>query len=109
MELAKNSIINKVHQIPENWTLVKVNDLLELLTDYDANGSFSSVAENVNVFDSKNFAWYVRSTDLEKKSNRNDVRYVDEDSYKFLKKTALYGGELLFLKRGDIGRVYLFK
>lgn len=95
--------------IPQDWQLYQVIDLIELLTDYDANGSFASVAENVKVYDFEKFAWYVRSTDLEKNSKMSDVRYVDEESYKFLKKTALYGGELLFLKRGDIGNVYRFE
>jgi type I restriction enzyme S subunit len=99
----------EVGLIPVDWVQYKVLDLIELLTDYDANGSFMSVAENVNVYNNENYAWYVRSTDLEKKSKLTDVRYVDEDSYRFLKKTSLYGGELLFLKRGDIGKVYLFK
>ena len=99
----------EVGLIPEDWEIYQINDLIELLTDYDANGSFASVAENVNVYDFEKFAWYVRSTDLENNSKLSEVRYVDEDSYKFLKKTALYGGELLFLKRGDIGNVYLFE
>ncbi|MCB0397279.1 MAG: restriction endonuclease subunit S [Flavobacteriales bacterium] len=99
----------EVGLIPEDWELVDVRDLLDLLTDYDANGSFASVAENVTVFDHPEYAWYVRSTDLENDTNIADVRYVDRESYKFLKKTALFGGELLFLKRGDIGKVYLFK
>lgn len=95
--------------IPNDWDLYTVRDLINLLTDYDANGSFASVAENVKVYDYEEFAWYVRSTDLENNSNMATVRYVDHSSYNFLKKTSLYGGELLFLKRGDIGRVYLFK
>lgn len=99
----------EVGLIPQDWILHQVIDLIDLLTDFDANGSFASVAENVKVYDYEKFAWYVRSTDLEKKSNLNDVKYVDKASYRFLKKTALYGNELLFLKRGDIGNVYLFK
>ncbi|MCH7400071.1 restriction endonuclease subunit S [Belliella sp. DSM 107340] len=99
----------EVGLIPEDWDLFQVIDLIDLLTDYDANGSFASVAENVKVFDYEKFAWYVRSTDLENNSKMSEVRYVDEVSYKFLKKTALYGGELLFLKRGDIGNVYRFE
>ena len=95
--------------IPYDWEVKTVNELIDLLTDYDANGSFSSVAENVRVYDYQHFAWYVRSTDLENNTNITNVRYVDEPSYNFLKKTALYGGELLFLKRGDIGRIYLFE
>lgn len=99
----------EVGLIPEDWHVNIVNDLIDLLTDYDANGSFSSVAENVKVFDYEKYAWYVRSTDLENNSSMNEVKYVDESSYKFLKKTALFGNELLFLKRGDIGNIYLFK
>lgn len=99
----------EVGLIPQDWNVNILNDLIDLLTDYDANGSFSSVAENVKVFDYEKYAWYVRSTDLENNSSMNEVKYVDESSYKFLKKTALYGNELLFLKRGDIGNIYLFK
>lgn len=106
VEGSKNT---EVGVIPEDWVIYKVNDLIELLTDFDANGSFASVAENVNVYDNDGFAWYVRSTDLEKNSKINEVKYVDRSSYKFLKKTSLFGGELLFLKRGDIGNVYLFQ
>lgn len=109
MELKKGYVQTEVGVIPEDWELLKVDQLIDLLTDYDANGSFSSVAENVNVFDKQEFAWYVRSTDLENNTPISDVRYVDEGSYNFLKKTSLYGNELLFLKRGDIGNVYLFK
>lgn len=95
--------------IPEDWKIKSVRELIELLTDFDANGSFASVADNVNVSDGFGFAWYVRSTDLENNSGENEVKYVDEKSYNFLKKTSLFGNELLFLKRGEIGKVYLFK
>jgi len=109
MEVRAGYKSTEIGVIPNDWQLFKVNDVLELLTDYDANGSFASVAENVNVFDYEEYAWYVRSTDLENNSSLNNVKFVDETSYKFLKKTKLTGGELLFLKRGDIGKVYLFK
>ncbi|QBN20264.1 restriction endonuclease subunit S [Flavobacterium nackdongense] len=110
MELV-NSNLKKTELglIPQDWSIYTVRDLIELLTDYDANGSFSSVAENVKSYDYEEYAWYVRSTDLENNSSMNKVKYVDKSSYNFLKKTALYGGELLFLKRGDIGNVYLFE
>ena len=99
----------EIGMIPEDWRVYTVLELIDLLTDYDANGSFSSVAENVKSYNYEEYAWYVRSTDLENNSKLSDVKYVDKDSYDFLKKTSLYGGELLFLKRGDIGNVYLFE
>jgi len=92
----------------EEWGKVKLNDVLTLLTDFEANGSFASVKENVTVFDEENYAWYVRATDLEKNTNLENVKYVDEHSYTFLRKTPLFGQELLITKRGEIGKVYFF-
>lgn len=95
--------------IPEEWEIVKLNKLLELLTDYEANGSFADVKANVTVIESEDYAWYVRATDLEKNTDLKKVKYVDRHSYNFLSKTALYGEELLIAKRGEIGKVYFFK
>lgn len=92
-----------------DWEQRKVLDLLELLTDYDANGSFADMAKNVNTTDGDGYAWYVRITDLENPKPSSELKYVDESSYKFLKKTELHGGELLMAKRGDIGKVYIFE
>ena len=84
-------------------------DLLELLTDYDANGSFADMAKNINTTDGDGYAWYVRITDLENPKPLSELKYVDESSYEFLKKTELHGGELLMAKRGNIGKVYIFE
>jgi len=91
------------------WEEKKLNVFLELLTDFEANGSFADVKSNVSIYDDRNYAWYVRSTDLENKSSLETVKYVDETSYKFLKKTVLKGGELLITKRGEIGKVYIYE
>jgi type I restriction enzyme S subunit len=99
----------EVGVIPKEWNTASLDSCLDLLTDFEANGSFESVAANVQVVDSENFAWYVRATDLENGSRPENVRYVTERSYKFLKKTALHGGEVLITKRGEIGKVYLFE
>ncbi len=95
--------------IPMDWNVARLDDCLELLTDFEANGSFAGVKENVKIFDSIEYAWYVRATDLENKSKIEDVKYVDEKTYNFLKKTKLTGGEVLITKRGEIGKVYLFE
>lgn len=94
--------------IPKDWEVTNMDSVMDLLTDYDANGSFESVAVNVRVFNFENFAWYVRATDLEKTPTQIE-KFVDEESYKFLKKTSLYGGEILLAKRGEIGKVYMFE
>jgi type I restriction enzyme S subunit len=99
----------EVGTIPVDWNVIKLGNCLELLTDFEANGSFEDIAKNVHVTDSENYAWYVRATDLENKTPLSDVRDVDKASYDFLKKTCLYGGEVLITKRGEIGKVYLFQ
>jgi type I restriction enzyme, S subunit len=98
----------KLGWIPEDWEVVPLNNVLALLTDFEANGSFADVKANVSVFDSINHAWYVRATDLENNTALESVKYVDEQSYNFLRKTPLIGGEVLVTKRGEIGKVYFF-
>ncbi len=101
--------LTEIGVIPEDWEYEKLDNYLELLTDFEANGSFESVAQNVSIFNNENYAWYVRATDLEKESSFTEVKFVDKSSYQFLSKTPLYGNEVLITKRGEIGKVYLFK
>lgn len=49
----------------------------------------------------------VRSTDLENLDFSCEVKYVDKHAYNYLKKSKLYGGELLINKIGNPGRCYL--
>ncbi|WP_051313115.1 restriction endonuclease subunit S [Sporocytophaga myxococcoides] len=90
------------------WVERELNFYLEMLTDFEANGSFADVKSNVTVYDEPNFAWYVRATDLENNSSIEKLKFVDQKSYGFLRKTSLFGGELLITKRGEIGKVYFF-
>lgn len=90
------------------WIKNKLEYYLELLTDFEANGSFADVKNNVTIYEQINYAWYVRATDLENNNPIEKVKFVDQKSYDFLKKTALFGGELLITKRGEIGKVYFF-
>lgn len=91
------------------WEENILNNYLELLTDFEANGSFADVKKNVTVYDERNYAWYVRATDLENNNDVDSIKYVDNQGYKFLRKTSLFGGELLVSKRGEIGKVFLFE
>ena len=83
-----------------NWSYCRLDEYLNLLTDYDANGSFADMAANVHTEWGHGYAWYVRATDLEQKLLLSEVRYADKSSYDFLKKSSLFGGELLMAKRG---------
>lgn len=95
--------------VREKWDECRLDEYLTLLTDYDANGSFANMAANVHTEWGHGYAWYVRATDLEQNLSLAEVRYADKASYDFLKKSSLYGGELLMAKRGEIGKVYFFE
>jgi type I restriction enzyme S subunit len=109
MEVKRGYKQTELGIIPEDWEVNKLDDCLDLLTDFEANGSFEDLAKKVRVYDKENYAWYVRATDLENNSKINELKFVDYKTYKFLRKTSLTGGEVLITKRGEIGKVYFFK
>jgi type I restriction enzyme S subunit len=86
---------------------IKLGDVVEVLTDYHANGSYEILNKQVQIVDSVDYAYMVRSTDLEKQDCTNNVKYVSKQAYEFLKKTTIVGGELLINKIGSPGRCYL--
>ena len=83
------------------------SEFIETLTDYTANGSFASLNTNVILYDNENFAKWIRIKDLEA-NNFDNCRYVDEKGYNFLKKSSLFGGELLISKTGEyLGKAFI--
>ena len=83
--------------------------VLDVLTDYHANGSYKVLKENVQLLDEPDYAIMIRSTNFEKEDFENDVKYISKHSYDFLKKSQLHGGEVLMGKIGNAGRVYYMK
>lgn len=105
----KDSGVEWLGEIPSHWNLLHLRRGVEFLTDFEANGSFATIKDNVEVDVGEPYAWYVRATDLE--NERFGIvegnRYCSEETYQFLTKTELFGGELLVTKRGEIGKAYL--
>ena len=91
-------------EIPSDFYVTKVGHIPMLITDYVANGSFASLKDNVRLYDSDNYAYFIRNTDLKSGSFEE---YVDKHSYEFLSKSALYGGEIIISNVGDVGSVFL--
>lgn len=85
---------------------VELGSVIELLTDYHANGSYEVLRDNVELKNSEDYAWMVRSTDFEKEF-KNGMRYISESAYHFLKKSQIFGGEIIMSKIGNAGKVYL--
>ena len=88
------------------WEVIPIASTFKLITDYVASGSFASLKDNVNVRDDEGFAHYVRQTDLAANFKNTNLKWVDENSYKYLSKSNLYEGDILFTNIGDLGRVY---
>ena len=91
----------------ENFGYKNLGDLLEILTDYHANGSYEVLKRNVQISNEKNFTLMVRSVDLERGDFNTDVRYVTEKAFNFLKKTKISGNEIIIDKIGNTGATYL--
>jgi restriction endonuclease S subunit len=84
----------------------QLQNIVDILTDFSANGSYESIANNFTLLDEKNYAYMVRTTDLESLNYTKNVKYIDEHSYNFLEKSQVFGGEILINKIGSPGRVY---
>lgn len=84
-----------------------LGNLITTLTDYHANGSYEILRGNVEILDSPDYALMIRTVDFERDDFENDVKYVSEHAYNFLKKTKVFGGEIIVNKIGNAGKVYL--
>jgi type I restriction enzyme S subunit len=84
---------------------VELGDVVDVLTDYHANGSYKVLKQHVELKEQEDFAWMVRSTDFEKKF-KNEKRYITEHAYNYLTKSKLFGGEIIMSKIGNAGKVY---
>ncbi len=94
----KDSGIEWLGEVPERWTVLKFRFLIDILTDFTANGSFADLAKNVNYLES-GYSRLVRLTDL-REDLKNLGIYVSEDSHNYLSKSALFGGEILLANVG---------
>ena len=88
-------------------THTTIGNELSILTDFHANGSYESIANVFELFNTPNYAYMLRTTDLEKKEYEQDVKYISKEAYNFLAKTKMYGGEIVINKIGSPGRTFL--
>ncbi len=94
--------------IPEVWNCRLLENEIKEMTDFVAAGSFESLRNNVRVYDSPQFAIYVRLFDLRLGLGHAAQKYVDEESHEFLSKSNLHGNELLIANIGaNVGEVLL--
>lgn len=64
-EFFSKDFINAYQKV-QSMEHIYLKECLEILTDYHANGSYEILNENVKIQDEKDYAYMIRSTDLEK-------------------------------------------
>ena len=83
-----------------------MGDYMTVLTDFSSNGSYKTLDNGVIMYDEPNYAWMVRTTDLES-GDMASIKYIDESAYELLSKSKIFGGEIIMNKIGSAGKIYL--
>ncbi len=93
-------------KIPVYWGISTIKDETEVVTDYVANGSFASLAENVEYKSEKDYAVLIRLVDYNNQF-KGDFVYINQNAYEFLSKSKLYGDEIIISNVGaNVGTVF---
>ena len=100
--------IDWIGEIPEGWSLAKMDYICSVITDFVASGSFESLRVNVPYLDSPDYAMLVRTADLSGTAKSDKRVYISKHSYDFLKNSNLFGGEIVLPNIGaSVGDVYI--
>ncbi len=93
-------------KMPDTWETAKIKDVAKVVTDYVANGSFASLAENVTYRSEEDVAVLIRLVDYNN-DFKGDFVFIDEHAYEFLSKSKLFGGEIIISNVGaNVGTVF---
>ena len=85
-----------------------LGELCNVVTDYVANGSFKALADNVKYKNIKGYARVIRLVDFNNNYDIKDSIWVDEHGYEYLKKSKLFGGEVVITNVGaNLGTVFI--
>ena len=101
----KQGAMQELLKPKEGWVNCTLGDIINLIADYTANGSFESLKNNVKYYSDSNYAVLVRTTDLDKNKFVPE-RFTDKLGYDFLSKTSLSGGEIVIANVGSLGKVF---
>ena len=88
------------------WEIVKFDELISVLTDYHANGSYKVLKENVELLDTPDYSIMIRTTNLENNMFDSNLKYITEDAYKYMTKTKVFPGDIIMNKIANPGTSY---
>src|SRR5436190_1475210 len=78
----------------DDWKKISLGDCIKLLTDYHANGSYEKLKENVELLEEENYAVMIRTTNFEKKDYSNNLNFISEHAYNYLKKSKVFADDI---------------
>lgn len=84
----------------------KLGNIIETLTDYHANGSYERLKENVELLSAENYAVMIRTTNFSQNNFNENLNYITESAYNYLKKSKVYAGDIVMNKIADAGACY---
>jgi type I restriction enzyme, S subunit len=88
------------------WEKQNLGDTFDTMTDFVANGSFEALRNNVNSYESENYAYMVRLQDASNQW-KGPWLYTDKKGYSFLKKSTLFPGDIIMSNVGSVGKFFL--
>lgn len=92
--------------VPKSWVWVRLGDLLEIITDYHANGSYEYLKKHIELKNEPDYAIMVRTTNFSE-NGKNNFIYVTKEAYNVLSKSSLVVNDLIMNKIADPGSVFL--
>jgi type I restriction enzyme S subunit len=95
----------KPFDIPEGWVWCRLGEIISLLTDYHANGSYAVLKKHVKLLDTENYAIMLRTTNFQE-STKNDYKYITKEAYEFLSKSRVNVNDVLMNKIADPGATF---
>ena len=92
--------------MPDDWQTKPISQIDVLVTDYVANGSFKSLAQNVEYQSEETDNVLIRLTDYNNNYS-SDMIYIPDSAYEFLAKSKLFGDEIIISNVGvNVGTVF---
>ena len=87
-------------------TNAKLGDVIELLTDYHANGSYEKLKENVELLHDESYAVMIRTTNFSQNNFTDNLNYITEEAYNYLNKSKVFPNDIIMNKIADAGACY---
>ncbi|MEI8612172.1 restriction endonuclease subunit S [Enterovibrio sp. Hal110] len=95
----------KPFELPNGWEWCRFGYILQMISDYHANGGYKTLKENVELLDTVDYAIMLRTTNFSSKNHR-EYKYITEKAYHFLEKSKLFPGDIIMNKIGDPGATF---